>query len=76
MIAMVEAGEGMAIIPSYGQLACQDRSIVTSRLVNPVVHLESYQIRHAGKKFPPAAEEFTFFLQSYIARWARRSGIL
>lgn len=76
MIAMVEAGEGMAIIPSYGQLVCRDRSIVMSRLVNPVAHLESYQIRHGGKKFPPAAEEFTSFLQSYIARWAKSSGIL
>jgi len=75
-IAMVEAEEGVAIIPSYGQLACRDRSITISRLVNPVVHLDSFQIRHAGRKLPPVAEEFTSFLQSYIARWAGRSGIL
>jgi DNA-binding transcriptional LysR family regulator len=75
-IAMVEAGEGIAIVPSYGHLACRDRSIVISRIVNPVVHLDSYQIRHAGRKLPPIAEEFTTFLQSYIARWVGRSGIL
>jgi LysR family transcriptional regulator, carnitine catabolism transcriptional activator len=75
-IAMVEAEEGVAIIPSYGHLACRDRSITMSRLVNPVVHLDSYQIRHAGRQLPPVAEEFTSFLQSYIARWAGRSGIL
>jgi len=75
-IAMVEAGEGVAIIPSYGQLSCQDRRVVMSRLINPVVHLDFSQIRHAGRKLPPVAEEFTSFLQGYIASWAGRSGIL
>ena len=73
-IAMVEAGLGVAIIPSYGQLACQNRKVVMSRLINPVVHLDFSQIRHAGRKLPPVAEEFTSFLQSYSARWAGRSG--
>jgi len=75
-IAMAEAGEGVAVVPSYGQFACRDRSIVVSRMVNPVVHLDSYQIRYGGRKLSPLAEEFTAFLQSYIARWAGRSGIL
>jgi LysR family transcriptional regulator, carnitine catabolism transcriptional activator len=51
-IAMVEAGQGVAIIPSYGLPACRSR------------------------KLPPVAEDFTSFLQSYIASWAGRSGIL
>ena len=75
-VGMVEAGEGVAIIPSYGQLACRDRKVVMSRLINPVVHLDFSQIRHAGRKLPPVAEEFTSFLQSYSARWAGRSGVL
>jgi DNA-binding transcriptional LysR family regulator len=75
-IAMVEAGHGIALVPSYGHIACRDRSIVMSRLVNPAVHLDSYQIRHAGRKLPPVAEEFASFLQSYIVSWAGRSGIL
>jgi LysR family transcriptional regulator, carnitine catabolism transcriptional activator len=75
-IAMVEAGEGVAIIPSYAQLACRDRKVVISRLINPVVHLDFSQIRHAGRKLPPVAEEFTSFLKSYSARWAGRSGVL
>ena len=75
-IAMAEAGEGVAIVPSYGHLASRNRSILMSRLVNPVVHLDSYQIRHSGRKLPAVAEEFTSFLQSYIASWAGRSGVL
>jgi LysR family transcriptional regulator, carnitine catabolism transcriptional activator len=75
-VAMVEAGEGVAIIPSFGQLACQNRKVVISQLINPVVKLDLSQIRHAGRKLPPVAEEFTSFLQTYSARWAGRSGVL
>jgi len=74
-IAMVEAGEGVAIIPSYGLPACRSRKLAMSRLVNPVVPLDFSQIRLGGRKLPEA-EEFTSFLQSYIASWAGRSGIL
>jgi LysR family transcriptional regulator, carnitine catabolism transcriptional activator len=73
-IAMVAAGEGVAIIPSYAQLACRDRKVVMSRLINPAVHLDFSQIRRAGRKLPPIAEEFTSFLHGYIARSAGRSG--
>jgi LysR family transcriptional regulator, carnitine catabolism transcriptional activator len=75
-IAMVEVGEWIAIIPSYGQLACRDRRVVVSRLVNPVVHVDASQVRRAGSKLPPIAEEFTSFLQSQVASWAGRSCVL
>jgi DNA-binding transcriptional LysR family regulator len=74
-IAMVEVGEGMAIIPSYGQLACRDRKVVMSRLIKPVAHVDACQIRRAGRKLPAIAEEFTSFLQSYLAGWTGRSGM-
>jgi LysR family transcriptional regulator, carnitine catabolism transcriptional activator len=69
-IAMVEAGEGTAIIPWYGLLACQNRRIAASRLVSPVALVDFHEIRAGGRNFPPAGEEFTSFLQSYIAKWA------
>jgi LysR family transcriptional regulator, carnitine catabolism transcriptional activator len=75
-IALVEAGEGVAIIPSYGLLACGDRKIVTCRLINPVVQVDFHQIQHGGKKFPPEVEEFTSFLKNHIADWAGLSTIL
>ena len=75
-IAMAEIGEGMAVIPSFGQLACRDKRVVMSRLVNPVVHIDTCQVRRAGRKLPAIAEEFTLFLQSHVAGWAGRSGIL
>jgi LysR family transcriptional regulator, carnitine catabolism transcriptional activator len=75
-IAMVEAGEGFAVIPSFGLPACRNRKVVVSRLINPVVSLDFYQISNRGKKLPSGAEEFMSFLQSYISRWAGRAGIL
>jgi LysR family transcriptional regulator, carnitine catabolism transcriptional activator len=74
VIAMVEAGEGVGIIPSYWLPACRGRAVVTSGLSQPVVRLEFHQIRHAGRKLPAAAEEFVAFLEDYISRWAERSG--
>ena len=75
-IAMVEAGEGVAVIPSYGLPACRNRQVVMSRLVNPVVSLDFSQVRTRGKRLPPGAEDFTSFLQHHIARWAGRAGVL
>lgn len=75
-IALVEAGEGIAVIPSFGLPGCQNRKVVVSRLTNPVVSLEFYQISNRAKKLPPGAEEFTDFLRNYIARWAGRTGML
>jgi len=75
-IAMVGAGEGIAIVPSFTIPECQRRGLLTSRLISPVVHLDLCQIRKGGKRLPPVAEEFTSFLQKYLASWAGRSGIL
>jgi DNA-binding transcriptional LysR family regulator len=75
-IAMVEAGEGVAVIPSYGLPLCRNRKVVMSRLINPVVNMEFHQIRSRGKKLPPGAHDFTAFLKSYITTWAGRSGVL
>jgi DNA-binding transcriptional LysR family regulator len=75
-IALVEAEEGIAIIPSFGLPACRNRRVAMSQLVSPVVRFEFHLIVNRAKKLSPAAEEFTSFLKSYIATWAGRAGIL
>jgi LysR family carnitine catabolism transcriptional activator len=75
IVAMVEAGLGTGIVPSHALLACQRRRVMTSRLTNPTVPIDFYQIRSNGRKLSPAAEEFATFLQTYIARWAGRAGL-
>jgi DNA-binding transcriptional LysR family regulator len=75
-IALVEADEGIAIIPSFGLPACRNRKITVSPLINPVVRFDFHMISPRGKKLPPEADEFKAFLKSYIAGWAGRAGVL
>jgi DNA-binding transcriptional LysR family regulator len=75
-IALVEAEEGIAIIPSFGLAACRNRMIAMSQLINPVVRIEFHLISNRAKKLPPGAEEFASYLKSYIATWAGRAGVL
>ena len=75
-IGLVEADEGIAIIPSFGLPACRNRKVTMSELVEPTVTLEFYEINNRGKKLPAEAAEFTAFLKMYIARWAGEAGVL
>lgn len=75
-IALVEAGEGIGIVPSFGMPACRNRKVVMSQLVNPVVRFDFHLISGRGKELPPGADEFAAFLKSYIATWAGRAGVL
>ena len=73
-IAMVEAGEGIAVVPSFALQECRNRGLIISHLTNPVVHLEIYQIRKGGRRLHPVAEEFIACLQGYVASWVKESG--
>ena len=75
-IALVEAEEGIAVIPSFGMPACRNRKVVMSQLINPVVRFDFHMISRRGRELPPGAVEFTSFLKSYIALWAGRAGVL
>jgi LysR family transcriptional regulator, carnitine catabolism transcriptional activator len=75
-IALVEAEEGMAVIPSFGMPACRNRKVVVSPLINPVVRFDFHMISPRGKELPPGADEFTSYLKNYIANWAGRAGVL
>jgi LysR family transcriptional regulator, carnitine catabolism transcriptional activator len=75
-LAMVEAGHGIAIIPSFGIPACRNRRIVMTRLINPEVTVDFHQIRNRAMKLSTGADAFTAHLQDYIARWAGHAGIL
>jgi LysR family transcriptional regulator, carnitine catabolism transcriptional activator len=75
LIAMVEAGEGAGIVSASALPVCRHRQVTMTRLVNPVVTADFYQIRKRGRKLSSTVEEFSTFLQGYIASWAGRAGI-
>ena len=56
-IAMVEAGQGIAIVPSYTLPECRNRGLGIHPLLKPTVHLDLYQIRNGG--FAAVAAQFT-----------------
>jgi DNA-binding transcriptional LysR family regulator len=49
-LALVEANEGIAVIPSFGLLACRNRKVTMSELIDPVVNLDFYQISSRARK--------------------------
>ena len=72
-IALVEANEGIAVIPSFGMLACRNRKVTMSELIDPVVNLDFYQITNRGSRLSDDANGFSAFLKTYIASWADTS---
>jgi DNA-binding transcriptional LysR family regulator len=70
MIAMAEAGAGIAVMPSFAIHACGQHKVSMHPLVEPVVSIDFVQIMDRGRKLPPGAEEFNDFLKGYIAHWA------
>ena len=75
VIAMVEARQGVAVVPSFVLPACRTRNVVTSRITNPTVNLDFYQISARVKRPPAEAEDFMSFLKPYVVRWAGRAGV-
>jgi DNA-binding transcriptional LysR family regulator len=75
-IALVEAEEGIAIIPSFGIPVCRNRRVTVTPLINPVVRFDFHMTSPRGRELPPEASEFTTFLKTYIAGWAGRAGVL
>ncbi len=75
-ISLVEADQGIAIIPSFGMFACRNRKVTVSELIEPLVNLELYQVSNRGKKLPTEAKEFSTFLKMYVASWVGSAGVL
>ena len=46
----MEANEGITVIPSFGILACRNRKVTMSVLIDPVVNLDFYQICNRGSR--------------------------
>lgn len=66
-IGLVEAGLGVAVIPSFGVMASQNRKVRITKL-EPTVTLEFYEISNRGRKLPAEASEFSAFLKTYLIR--------
>ena len=65
-IGLVEAGLGVAVIPSFGVMASRNRKVRVTK-PEPEVTLDFYEISNRGRKLPPEASEFATFLKTFLA---------
>ena len=66
-IGLVEAGLGVAVIPSFGVMASRNRKVRVTKL-EPEVTLDFYEISNRGRKLPPEAGDFAAFLRTFLVR--------
>ena len=66
-IAMVEAGSGVAVVPSFAMHACAKRAIALHALVAPQVAGNVYWLVNRARKLPVGTESFSAFLKDYMS---------
>jgi DNA-binding transcriptional LysR family regulator len=66
-LGLVEAGLGVAVIPSFGVMASRNRKVRVTAL-EPEVTLDFYEISNRGSRLPPEASEFAAFVKKFLAR--------
>lgn len=62
-LALVEAGLGMTILPTYALVSCKNRNISAQPLSQPAISREILAITRAGRSLPPAGTDFIQLLQ-------------
>jgi DNA-binding transcriptional LysR family regulator len=72
VVGMVDAGLGVAVLPSYANTIAQLYQIRILRLVDPVVRRETSFLTRRGVRLSPAAQGFQSFLQGYVDEWQGR----
>ncbi len=68
LIAMVRAGHGHAIVPSFALEECVRHDLSVAMLVEPAVHLDLYLVSRRGAQVKPAAADFAQALIKAAAR--------
>ena len=59
VLAMAEAGFGVAILPSFLVAAARNMNLDIARLIDPVVPVNFFQINQRGRSRAPSEESFT-----------------
>jgi len=66
-VAMVEAGAGVAVVPTLAVPTCLKRRIAMRALMDPVVSGSLYWIVKRGRQLPAAAADFSAFLKEFLS---------
>ncbi len=71
VIAMVRAGLGHAVIPSFAIDECRRHGLEISMLSDPEVYLDLYLISRKGTRPKPAAQEFAARIEAAAVKLAK-----
>ncbi len=72
VVGMVDAGLGVAVLPSYAMAIAQLYRIRFVRLVEPSIKRETSFVMRRGLQLSPAAQGFRSFLKGYVPQWQAR----
>jgi DNA-binding transcriptional LysR family regulator len=73
-LALVEAGLGVSVLPSYALVSCRNRRIAARTLSSPAISRNVEVISCLGRTPPPATSEFVRRIQTHARRLAPRHG--
>lgn len=65
-LALVEAGLGITILPSYALAAARHHAVVGKRLIEPVIARDVVLVHASGRSISPAVASFSKVLGSYV----------
>jgi len=71
-IALVEAGLGVAVLPTYALAAARNRKVIGKPLGEPNISREISLIRAAGRSASPAVTSFSAIVARYVQRLTPR----
>lgn len=69
VVGMVDAGLGVAVLPSYAHPIAQLYRIRTVQLIEPLIRRETSFLARRGLMLSPAAKGFQEFLKGYVRTW-------
>lgn len=71
-LALVEAGLGVSVLPSYALAAARQHAVLAKPLVDPTVSRDIVLIHASGRSISPAVAAFSGVLRSYARRLTPR----
>ena len=73
MLGMVDAGLGIAVLPSYARPVTHGQRIAVRRLIRPEVRRETSILTRHGRTLSPAALSFKEFLKHHVGTASERA---
>ncbi len=70
VLALVEAGLGIAVLPTYARTVATDRNVVARPLLDPTISRDIVMIRRSGRSIAPAVAAFESVIRGCVRRLA------